>query len=102
MAPVPPFSRDDIAAHLAGTRLFGLLEPPELAALADLFEPGTVAAGQRIAHQDEIDASLSLVVGGQVALDRREPDGSRHRLGVRGYGTTIGERGVFLGEPRGD
>jgi CRP-like cAMP-binding protein len=90
----------EIAAHLAATRLFALLDPQELARLAGLFRAVRYGPGQLIARQGGRDAALWIVIDGQVSFDRREPDDRIRHLGFRGYGAVIGERGVFASEGR--
>jgi CRP-like cAMP-binding protein/uncharacterized membrane protein YdbT with pleckstrin-like domain len=90
----------DIAAHLAATDLFGLLDPVALYALAPLFQAARFGPGQIIARQGEVDVELWVVVDGRLSFDQREADGRLQHLGFRGYGAVIGEQGVFLCDPR--
>lgn len=48
----------------------------------------------------DADASLFLVISGDLAVIRLNDDGTAHRLRRIGSGTVIGERSVLLGEPR--
>ncbi|MFN2250454.1 MAG: cyclic nucleotide-binding domain-containing protein [Anaerolineae bacterium] len=91
---------DEIVAHLAATDLFSLLDPVALGRLAPLFGAVRYGPGQLVAAQREVDETLWVVANGQVSADRKGEDGVVSHLAFHGYGTVLGERGVFIGEPR--
>ncbi len=95
-----PLARPEIASHLAATELFSLLEPQELADLAGLFAVVEHGAGQVIAEPDQVDGSLWVVISGGVSIGPAELRPAAALEVTRGYGTVIGQRGVFLGTAR--
>ncbi|MCB0216211.1 MAG: cyclic nucleotide-binding domain-containing protein [Chloroflexi bacterium] len=87
-------------AHLAATTLLANVQREKLLPLAPVFETAHYAAGETIAHQDEVDTSLRVLIEGTVSLQRERPDGALEHAGLLGYGACLGLEGVFAGQPR--
>ena len=90
----------DVVASLTASRVFSVLEPAELLALAPLFTALRFGAGEPVARRGEVDEHLWVVAEGAVGLEAEDPRGSPVPAAYRAFGDTLGERGVFLGDRR--
>src|SRR3954452_23577412 len=94
----PPLA--DLAELLAGTPLFALLTPAEIAVLAHSARPLTVGPMERVIVQGQPGDSLFVVVEGTVEVMLRRADGAEVNLATRPHGTVLGEMSLLTGEPR--
>jgi membrane protein YdbS with pleckstrin-like domain len=95
----PELSTSEVVAALKATRLFSVLEPPELLALSPLFVPVRLEPGDVVCSQGQVDRCLWVVVDGAVGLSAE--GGTEAPAAYRAFGDTLGLCGVFLGEARG-
>lgn len=100
--PDPERALGDIETMLRLRRvpLFERLAPEDLQRLAGVasdrwFEPGDV-----LVREDEPGDELFIILDGQVAVSRLEPDGSQRRIRTYEAGDHIGELAVLRDRPR--
>lgn len=100
MAEPCALSPAELVAGLKATRLFSVLEPAELVALAPLFAPVRFAAGEAVARRGEVDGHLWVVIEGAVQLVEGGSTETPAGVPYAAFGDTLGAEGVFLGQPR--
>ncbi len=84
-------TRDDDAALLRQTPLFGTMAPDALDQLASRAVRRSYGRGEVIFHEDDIGDSLCVVVGGLVKVYRTSPEGDEMVLVTLGPSSVFGE-----------
>jgi subfamily B ATP-binding cassette protein HlyB/CyaB len=92
-------SRGGLLAFLRKIPLFSVSTDEELAELAEVAEPVTAAAGQRLFDQGEAGEKFYLVFSGKVRIVRKAVDQKEINLGLRTKGDHFGETAVITGKP---
>ncbi len=84
---------------LTSVELFDDFDENELRALAEVFEPTLLAAGQELMAEGSASDSFHLVVQGRLRALTETESGFRRR-GEIGRGEPLGEMGLLTGSPR--
>lgn len=71
-----------------------------LFALVDLIKIIEVKGGERLLTQGENSSSMQVLISGRLLAVKRNSDGSDTRLGEIGPGSSVGEVGLVLQQPR--
>jgi CRP-like cAMP-binding protein len=82
-------------AVIATSPLFEMLAPAELSHLAELARLQRYEPGEVIFEEGDLGDSLFVIVGGQVEVVRRGPDGDIRPLTVLGPPEFFGEMGLI-------
>lgn len=89
--------RDTITRHLRASKLFGSLEPDQLAAVARIGRLIEAGRGERLFEQGGECEGMFLLVAGRVKVFKLNPDGKEHLLHQIGPGETFAEAALFGG-----
>jgi CRP-like cAMP-binding protein len=88
-------STDPVAVQLGSVVLFSTLEPKELVAVRHSGQEHTVAAGEVLVREGDLDARLFVILSGTATAQA-----SGHDPVPLGPGDHFGEISVFDGQPR--
>ena len=91
---------EETARLLAGTEVFGGLEPAELLAVAQVAVPRNWDRGEIIFREGDTGDTCYLVRSGAVILTREHQDGRMVALAELRAGSLFGELAMFRGETR--
>ena len=98
VAALPKVSAPTPQQLLEQSDLFGVMDEPELKALAGHFEPVSLERDEYLFHQGDEAYALFVVVSGTAEITRRGDTGNQllHRMGP---GESLGAIGLITGEP---
>jgi predicted acylesterase/phospholipase RssA len=85
---------------LEQSRAFGDLDADLITNLANTMTMSVIPGGEQLLRQGEASDSLLVVVSGRLLASRRLPDGTSQRLAEIGPGSSVGEVGLILQQPR--
>ncbi len=100
MSQPPPNPPPVDPARLARIGLFGGLDEDSLALLASELPVSRVEAGRDVVREGEPATDMFVVLGGEVEVFKRTPDGSEARVAVLGPGDWFGEMAILDVQPR--
>ncbi len=86
-----------ITQILRDCKLFGSVEPRQLADIAEIAQLVNVERGQRLFDQGQPCQGMYIIGDGQVKLFRLNPEGKEHLLHMAGPGATFAEAALFGG-----
>jgi CRP/FNR family transcriptional regulator, cyclic AMP receptor protein len=93
-------SVDEIVGLLAGTEVFGEVEPRELAEVAQVAVPRHWDRGEVIFREGDVGDTCYLLRAGAILLTREHQDGRMVALAELRAGSLFGELAMFRGERR--
>ena len=85
---------------LEQSRVFGDLDASLITNLVNTMTIMVIPGGEQLLRQGEASDSLLVVVSGRLLASRRLPDGTSQRLAEIGPGSSVGEVGLILQQPR--
>lgn len=85
---------------LAQSNMFGDLSEQLLCDLATTMKTKVVKGGEQLLTQGQASDSMLIVVSGRLLAARRTEHGEIKRLGEIGPGSSVGEVGLVLNQPR--
>lgn len=89
-----------VVEFLRTSHILSGLDRATLKALARVFVPVTVEAGQAVMHQGDTGDSMFMVASGRLQASRKSADGTESILGEICTGEIVGEASILTDEPR--
>jgi len=91
---------EEIVDFLTGSQVFKELPREALEAIAGVVKPLVVPRDTTIIKEGDPGDCLYIIRSGNVRIARRNPDGMRLDISIKGPGETFGEMALITGEPR--
>lgn len=92
--------RDRVLSVLRASSVFGTLADAVIQDLADVLSLQTVRGGESVVHEGDIANSMLFVISGALRVSRRDDAGHLQLFNEVRPGSSFGEAGLILQQPR--
>ena len=92
--------RDRVLSVLRASSVFGTLADAVIQDLADVLSLQTVRGGESVVHEGDIANSMLFVISGALRVSRRDEAGHLQLFNEVRPGSSFGEAGLILQQPR--
>jgi len=92
--------RDRVLSVLRASSVFGTLADAVIQDLADVLSLQTVRGGESVVHEGDIANSMLFVISGALRVSRRDDSGNLLLFNEVRPGSSFGEAGLILQQPR--